>query len=190
MVANPTRKRWTYSEFARLPESGSTRHEVIGDDLVVTPAPSLHHQRITGRLFAWLFDFVEKEGLGEVFPAPVDVLLGEGDYMEPDIVFVRSERSRDLLSDRGVEGPPDLVVEVLSPATEIRDRGIKLDRYRLFGVAEYWIVDPDGRSIEVWDLEGRVTEPAVYEADDLFHWTPAGASGSLEIGLLELFAPR
>lgn len=124
MEASRTRKRWTYSEFARLPESASTRYEIIDDQLVVTPAPSLHHQRIAGRLFAKLFGFVEEHELGEVVPAPVDVLFAEGDYMEPDIVFVRKGRA-DLLSDRGVEGPPDLLVEILSPSTELRDRGIK-----------------------------------------------------------------
>lgn len=190
MEANPTRRRWTYSEFARLPESGSARHEVIADELVVTPAPSLHHQRIAGRLFARLFDFVEAQRLGEVFHAPLDVLLGEGDYVEPDVVFVREERCGDTLSDRGVEGPPDLVIEILSPATEARDRGIKLERYRLFGVAEYWIVDPEGRSIEVWDLGGGATAPAIHQRDDRLRWMPAGASGPLMIELPGLFEPR
>jgi Uma2 family endonuclease len=187
MQAKPARKRWTYAEFARLPDREGARQEVICDELVVTPAPSLHHQRIAGRLFVELFQFVENERLGEVFPAPLDVLLGEGDYLEPDIVFVRAERSGDLLSDRGVEGPPDLVVEILSPATEARDRGIKLDRYAQFGVAEYWIVDPDAKSIEVYDLKGESTNPTVYRQEDLFQWTPPGAAGCLVISLPTLF---
>ncbi|MGD2069848.1 MAG: Uma2 family endonuclease [Gemmatimonadota bacterium] len=190
MATNPQRPRWTYSEFARLPDTGSTRQEIIADQLVVTPAPSLHHQRIAGRLFARLFEFVERQELGEVFPAPLDVLFGEGDYMEPDIVFVRKERAGHVLTDRGVEGPPDLVVEILSPATEARDRGIKLDRYRLFGVGEYWIVDPGERAIEVWDLKDGATEPVHYAGDDRLRWVPAGASGPLTIPLPELFERR
>lgn len=190
MEANPARTRWTYAEFARLPDSGSARQEVIGDELVVTPAPSLHHQRIAGRLFARLFHFVEGQGLGEVFPAPLDVLLGEGDYLQPDLVFVRKERAAHILSDRGVEGAPDLVVEILSPATEARDRGIKLDRYRLYGVDEYWILDPVGRAIEVWSFGAGATSPVLFQADNRFRWTPAGASEPLVIELRELFAPR
>lgn len=184
MGSNRTRKRWTYSEFARLPQSASTRYEIIDDELVVTPAPSLHHQRIAGRLFAKLFGFVEEHDLGEVFPAPVDVLFAEGDYMEPDIVFVRKGRA-DLLSDRGVEGAPDLLVEILSPSTELRDRGVKLDRYRLYGVGEYWVVDPDERTVEVWDLAGGAADPVVHERDDLLRWSARGVT--LSVDLSELF---
>lgn len=186
MEVKNTRKRWTYSEFARLPESGSTRYEVIDDELVVTPAPSLHHQRIAGRLFARLFGFVQEHDLGEVFPAPLDVLLAEGDYMEPDLVFVRKDRA-DILSDRGVDGPPDLVVKILSPSTEARDRGVKLERYRLFGVPEYWIVDPDEGTIEVWNLVGGAPEPVVRGRGDTLRWTPLGAGVTLAIGLSALF---
>ena len=106
--------------------------------------------------------------------------------MEPDIVFVREGR-RHLLSDRGVEGPPDLVVEIVSPSTEARDRGVKLHRYRLFGVAEYWIVDPDERTIEVWDLAGEAAAAVVHAHGDVLRWTPAGAGATLAIALSELF---
>lgn len=190
MEANRTRKRWTYAEFARLPDSGTTRYEIIDDQLVVSPAPSLHHQRVAGRVFARLFSFTEEHDLGEVFPAPLDVLFAEGDYMEPDIVFVRKERAGEVLSARGVEGPPDLVVEILSASTEARDRGVKLDRYRWFGVPEYWIADPDEGTIEVWNLAGGVTEPAVHKQGHVLRWSPAGSDCTLELDLSELFGTR
>ena len=186
MEAKSTRKRWTYAEFARLPSEGSTRYEVIDGEVVVTPGPSTRHQRVVGRLFFLLFGFAETNALGEVFPSPYDVLFAEGDYLEPDLVFVRSDRSH-LLSDRGVEGPPDLVVEVLSPSTATRDRGIKLERYRFYGVAEYWVVDPDERTIEVWDLAGGASEPAVHGEEETFRWTPLGAGTTLEVALADLF---
>lgn len=186
MEAKSTRKRWTYSEFARLPSEGSTRHEVIDGEVVVTPGPSTRHQRVVGRLFSGLFVFVEANDLGEVFPSPYDVLFAEGDYLEPDIVFVSANRSH-LVSDRGVEGPPDLVVEVVSPATSARDRGIKLERYRLYGVAQYWVVDPDERTVEVWDLEGGASEAVVLGAADTLRWTPIPGAATLEIFLPELF---
>ena len=186
MEAKSTRKRWTYAEFARLPSEGSTRYEVIGGEVLMTPAPSIRHHRIVGRLFSGLFVFVEANDLGEVFPSPLDVLVAEGDYLEPDIVFVGSDRSH-LVSDRGVEGPPDLVVEVISPSTAARDRGIKLERCRLYGVAEYWVVDPDERTIEVWDLDGGATDPAVHGNGATLRWTPLATGATLKIDLAELF---
>lgn len=184
MERRSTRKRWTYSEFARLPTSGSTRYEIVDDELVVTPAPTSRHQEIVTNLVTVLNVFVRSNGLGKVYASPLDVLFGEGDYLEPDIVFVRADHS-DLVSDRGIEGPPDLVVEVVSPSTEARDRGIKLHRYRHYGVPEYWIVDPDDRRIEVWDLTGASPESIAYAETDVLAWMPDQAT--LEIDLAELF---
>lgn len=189
MEAKGARQRWTYSEFARLPGEGSTRYEIIAGELVVTPGPSGQHQRVVGRLFAALFGFVDAHALGEAFPGPFDVLFAEGDYLEPDILFVGKDRSH-LISDRGVEGPPDLVVEILSPSTAVRDRGIKIERYRLYGVPEYWVVDPEERTIEVWDLVGGATRPAAFGLDDTLRWTPPGASATLAIALADLFATK
>jgi Uma2 family endonuclease len=126
--------------------------------------------------------FVREHDLGEVYHAPFDVLFAEGDYVEPDLVFVRKARL-ELLSDRGVEGAPDLIVEITSPSTAGRDRGIKLDRYRLFGVPEYWVVDPAARSLEVYDLQAGGTEPATFRAGDRFTWRPEGAGAALEIDI-------
>jgi Uma2 family endonuclease len=180
MEANRSPVRWTWPEYARLPESGSTRYEVIDDELVVTPAPTLRHQRIAMRLMALLHEFVDGHDLGEVFPAPCDVLFAEGDYFEPDILFVAKSRAH-LYSDRGIEGAPDLVIEILSPSTAARDRGIKLERYRLFGVPEYWVVDPEERRIEVWDLAGGAAEAAVYAEGDVMEWRPPGAEQGLDV---------
>lgn len=186
MEAKHTRRRWTYSEFARLPTSGTTRYEVIDGELVVTPAPSVRHQRIVGRLFAALFEFARSNRLGETFVSPLDVLFAEGDYMEPDVLFLLKGRD-DVLTDRGVEGAPDLVVEVLSPSTEARDRGIKLERYRLYGVTEYWVVDPQEGIVDVWRLTSGVTEPERHRKSDTLLWTPEDGGETLEIDLTELF---
>jgi Uma2 family endonuclease len=101
-------------------------------------------------------------------------------------VFVRKGRA-NVLSDRGVEGPPDLVVEVLSPSTEPRDRGVKLERYRRFGVAEYWIVDPEGCTIEVWELASGAEAPVVLGAADTLRWKPASGATTLAVPLTEVF---
>jgi Uma2 family endonuclease len=186
MEAKTTRKRWTYAEFARLPASGSTRYEIIDDELIVTPSPGLRHQRVVKRLVRTLDDFAEANDLGEVFISPFDVLLEEGDYLEPDVLFVRKDRAH-VVTDRGIDGPPDLVVEVLSPSTEDRDRGIKLERYRHYGVPEYWIVDPDARTVEIWRLGEGASEPVALEQADILRWEPVTGGATLEVALPELF---
>jgi Uma2 family endonuclease len=186
MEAKSTGQRWTYSEFARLPSEGSTRYEVIDGELVVTPAPTTRHQRIVAKLLSRLFAFAEAHDLGQAFPAPLDVLFAEGDYLEPDVVFVRRDRL-DVLSDRGVEGPPDLVVEVVSPSTAERDRGVKLARYRLYGVPEYWVVDPEAHTIDVWRLAEGAEDAIALGPHDTLRWTPDAAGPVLEISLEELF---
>lgn len=184
MEANRSRTRWTYAEFARLPSEGGMRREVIGGRLVVTPAPGRRHQRILTDLVTSLNAFVRAHDLGEVFAAPLDVLLAEGEYLEPDIVFVSEARS-DLLTDRGVEGPPDLVVEITSPATASRDRGIKLETYRAHGVSECWIVDPEEGTIDTLSLpEG---ETRVLVGDDILRWVPAPDAPGFEMPVRELF---
>jgi Uma2 family endonuclease len=185
MGRRSTRMRWTYWEFARLPSAGSTRHEVIDGELAVTPAPTAWHQIVLGRLVGRLGNFIEDHDLGILFPGPIDVLFGEGDYLEPDLAFVRRDRS-DLVSERGLEGPPDLIVEIVSPSTEHRDRGIKLERYRHFGVPEYWIVDAGAKSIEVWRLGEGAETPEVSSEEDRLGWTPLPGGPTLEVSVVEV----
>jgi Uma2 family endonuclease len=186
MEAKRTGQRWTYAEFARLPSGGSTRSEVIDGELVMTPAPGLRHQQIVMHLSWLLYGFVRENEVGTVFGNPVDVLFAEGDYLEPDIVFVGTSRN-DVLTDRGVEGPPDLVVEVVSPSTAARDRGVKLERYGFYGVPEYWVIDPAERTVEVLHLSGHTYEPVVYDETGILSWTPAGGDATLKVSLAELF---
>ena len=185
MEANRSRMRWTWEEFARLPTSGSTRHEVIDGELAVTPAPTSAHQRVVANLMFLLDRFVREHRLGEVLPGPIDVLFGEGDYLEPDLVFVRTDRAH-LVSERGIEGPPDLVVEILSPSTAHRDRGVKLERYRHFGVPEYWIVDVEARTVEVWRLAEGAGAPEIFGPSRSFGWTPVAGGPTLEVPVPEV----
>jgi Uma2 family endonuclease len=174
MATHPARRGWSYAEFARLPDDGN-RYEVIDGDLHVTPAPRPLHQRVAFKLGAILESFVDAHRLGWVVTGPIDVLFGERDYFEPDLVYVAREHA-SLLTERGIEGPPDLVVEVLSRSTALRDRGIKRDRYAFFGVPEYWVVDVALRRVEVHRFrEGREAAPLI--ATDAFDWHPAGPGG-------------
>ncbi len=130
------------------PEDGN-RYEVIDGQLYVSPPPNRWHQRMIFRLVTLLGPVVVRDNLGEMYLAPIGVVLGEPDGVEPDIVFVRRERL-DILSDRGIEGTPDLVVEVLSPSTRSRDRGLKMRRYHAAGVPHYWLVDYESPALETY----------------------------------------
>jgi Uma2 family endonuclease len=183
MSTQPAVRRWTYDEFARLPNDGN-RYEIIGGELFVTPAPNPIHARVAARITRVLDTFAEDNGLGAVFTGQIDVLFGEGDYLEPDILFVRQDRI-DVVTSRGVEAAPDLVVEVLSPTTAMRDRRAKRERYAHFGVPEYWIVDPVARRIEIY----RVADGSRREAEivtDSFTWQPVDDGPVLTLNVAEL----
>lgn len=109
------------------------------------------------------FDDVVLPGrLGRVYYAPVDVLLPGGDVVVPDILFIRRDRLH-IVGPKAIEGPPDLVVEILSPSTRNRDLGTKMEIYARFGVGEYWLLDPLARGITVFVLRGDRYEPLPQE---------------------------
>jgi Uma2 family endonuclease len=131
----------------------SNRYEVIDGKLYVTPAPILPHQDASGNLFGFIWTHVRNNELGYVWAAPVGVVLDRFTAVQPDIVYVSAERA-GIRTLRGIEGAPDLVVEILSPSTRARDRGLKLSRYATAGIPHYWIVDPRHRTLEALELEG------------------------------------
>lgn len=185
MSTHPAVREWTYAEFARLPDDGK-RYEVIAGELYVTPAPGSIHQIVHARFFTELRVFATNQHkLGEVLSAPLDVLFAEGDYLQPDILFVRAEH-RAFQTRRGIEGPPDLVVEVLSPTSALRDRSLKRERYALYGVPEYWVIDADRKRVEVYRLQEDADRPEVVE--DTLRWTPVPGGPVLELNVAELLA--
>jgi len=142
----------TWEDVLRMPDDGN-RYEFIGGRLYVTAAPVTRHQRISRRLEQALMRILENAGHGEMFRAPYLVEFpGTGDRVQPDILFVSNERW-GIIGEKQITGAPDLVVEILSPSTAHRDRGIKLDLYARRGVREYWIVDPVEDVVDVWRFE-------------------------------------
>ena len=140
----------TYKEYEALPADGR-RYEIHEGELAVTPAPSPRHQRILRALNAIVHGHVEARRLGEVFFAPIDVILDETSIVQPDLVYLDPTRA-GLVSERGIEGAPTLAVEILSPSTTLTDRGTKRQLYARHGVPYYWIVDPEDRTIEALGL--------------------------------------
>jgi Uma2 family endonuclease len=123
------------------------RYEVIDGELYVSPPPIWQHQFQLNRLNKRVINWVDDHDLGFVVTAPTGVILDGENGLQPDLLFIAKARAH-IITRQGVEGPPDLVVEVLSPSTESRDRGLKLHRYAASGVPHYWILDTDGPRIE------------------------------------------
>ena len=142
----------TYRDYAALPDDGR-RYELHDGALSVTPAPGTRHQRISRELSAALHQHVKAHGLGEVLIAPLDVILSEVTVLQPDLVYVDPTRAH-LVSERGVEGPPTLVVEIISPYTGTIDRVTKSFLYARHEVPYFWLVDPKARAVEAFRLEG------------------------------------
>ena len=167
-VRDTARRKLTYEDYVLFPEDGQ-RHEIIDGEHYVSPAPSTKHQRTSMRLSSRLHVFAEEHRLGEVFPAPTDVLLSRYDIVQPDILFLSKERS-EILTEKNIQGAPDLVVEILSDRTRRLDEGLKHGRYELFGVREYWIVDPMADQVHVYRAEGegfKKTAELSAEAEDI-----------------------
>lgn len=149
----PARVTWTYADYRLMPDDGK-RYEIIEGDLLVTPAPTTTHQTVSKRIQLALMLQIEEKGLGAVFDAPIDLIASETTTVQPDLVVVRQQR-RNIITERGIEGPPDLVVEILSPTTERVDRSRKRKLYAAIGVAEYWIADPTSHTVEVLALHAE-----------------------------------
>ena len=178
--AKPTVKL-TFADYSKTPDD--ERWELIDGELIMAPSPTGRHQLVVGKLYRLLADFVERSGLGMVFLAPFDVVLSELNVVQPDVMFI-SDAKAHILTDANVQGAPDLVVEVLSPSTAIRDWRTKLDLYAEYGVQEYWVVDPDGERVWVMarvdGTDGTLGEVAHYgRADTLISPTLPGFTAEL-----------
>jgi Uma2 family endonuclease len=151
-VPGPAQGCWTYEHYVAIPDDGN-RYEVIDGILYMTPAPNIPHQAAVTQLTRHLANCVESAGLGRVLVSPVDVELAPGTIVQPDVVVILNANRRAITYAR-VVGAPDLVIEVASPSTAGYDRRSKQDAYARAGVSEYWIADPQARTVELLQLEG------------------------------------
>jgi len=178
--------RITWQDALLMPEDGK-RYEAIDGELYVTPAPSRRHQWLSENLGAALRELLVERGHGWIYRAPIAVEFPDTEEgVQPDIIFVSKDRS-EILVDEGIRGAPDLVVEILSPSTAERDRTIKRKLYQRQGVAQYWMVDPDAESVDVWDFQGTADKPTRYVAE-----LPVrlGGCDCGQIRLPEIFTPE
>lgn len=151
----PPQGEWTYEDYLRLPDDG-WRYEVIKGVLHMSPPPRVSHQRASSELHFAMLSFVKSKGLGYVYAAPIEVVLPEASPVQPDLVFVSDDQAEQIVTPERIEGAPDLLVEILSPSNWLFDRRDKYEQYEEAGVREYWIVDPETCTIEVFVLrEGQ-----------------------------------
>lgn len=160
-----TYRKLTYVDFEKIPADGF-RHEIISGEEFMTPAPNLDHQAVVLSIGALLRAHAVSRKLGRAFIAPTDVILSDHDIVEPDVVFVSEQRS-SILNQKNIKGAPDLVIEVLSPSTAAEDRGPKLALYEHAGVAEYWMVNPADRTVEVREF-GNPRRTRIYKEGQSF----------------------
>jgi Uma2 family endonuclease len=185
-MAEPIRSLpFTYDDYLLLPEDGP-RYELIEGELLMTSAPLMGHQRLSSRLNVRIGSFVEREALGELFAAPTDVYLSPTNVVQPDLFFVAKEHS-DRITRACLEGPPDLVIEILSDSSRQRDEVVKPRLYARFGIPEYWIFDRFRESVRVFRLvAGTYRKHAELSAEAGDRLATPLLPG-LEIDLAELF---
>jgi Uma2 family endonuclease len=185
-IGNPAGSM-TFAEYQALPEGS---YNLIDGELIVSPAPSPWHQRVQGRLFSTLDAHVRAAQLGRVYGAPLDVVLRQEKppvVIQPDVLFLARGGAAQV-TKRWVEGPPDLVVEVVSPGNARLDMVRKLNVYGRFGVREYWLVFPELEQVQVLLQSGDgFAPPAIMEGPEIL---TSELLPGFKLPLPELFAPE
>lgn len=167
-MARAAHRSLTYDDLLALPDDG-LRHELIDGEHYVSPAPTPKHQKVSLALTLALGNFVERHDSGQLLYAPCDIVLSPRDVVEPDLLFIARERLA-LVTERHIQGAPDLVIEILSPSTRTRDEGVKHRLYERTGVREYWLADPGRETLRIYRRTGEAFAPVAElsaEAGDL-----------------------
>ncbi len=152
-------------EFYRLPETNRLE-ELIAGEYILIPLPYASHQHTLGNLLVFLYQSASQ---GTTVLSPSAIVIDADNILEPDIFWIRPEGDCKLVDERYWQGAPDLVIEVLSPSTAKRDRGVKFDVYERHGVREYWLIDLEAQFVEVYRHEGGAFKrQGLYGADESF----------------------
>jgi Uma2 family endonuclease len=185
MALHEPARKLTYEDYVLIPEDGK-RHEIIDGEHFVTAAPFVRHQDLVVRLTLHLGGFVREHRLGRLLIAPTDVVLSPHDVLQPDLLFVSNERA-SIITEKNIQGAPDLVIEILSKDSRRLDEVIKHGAYERFGVREYWIFDRYQKAAKVWGWRtgGRRREILLSAAAGDVLTTPL--LPDLEIPLVEIF---
>lgn len=184
-IRDSPHRKLTYNDYVLIPED-RLRHEILEGQHYVSPVPTLAHQGAVGALAATIGLYARKQRLGRVVAAPVDVLFSRHDVAQPDLVFVSAERA-GIMGELNIQGAPDIVVEVLSDSTRERDETVKRALYERCHVREYWLADPDERTVQVFRHTGSAFEPAVTFSSEAGDVLTTSLLAGLEIPVSEIF---
>jgi len=161
----------TYADYVAFPDDG-LRHEIIDGEHYVTPSPVTRHQRILRDLLYLSETYLRRHPIGEILCAPFDVVLSNYDVVVPDLVYISKARTQ-LITQKNLQGAPDLVIEILSAGTRSRDRWLKRDLYERVGVQEYWVVDPDDDAVDIYRRAGETfAEPRRHTRGNIVRTPP------------------
>lgn len=152
MEALVLEEKKTVQDYLQLPEGAP--YQLLNGKLLMSPAPNRNHQKVSGLIFRLISNLCFEKGLGEVYYAPFDVYLDDENVVQPDICFFAANRL-SVLSNRGAEAAPDLIIELLSPSNAYYDLRYKLDLYEKVGVKEYFIVDPEDNTVIAYRLQNE-----------------------------------
>jgi len=162
------------------------RHEIIGGTHIMTPAPGTKHQNIVRILTAKLSNYLDSVKTGIIFVSPIDVVISRFDVVQPDIVYIGRER-KSIITEKNIQGVPDLIVEILSESSLKEDKLIKRKLYEKCGVEEYWIIDPFDDSVVIYTRMGdRLKKALEFEDGDSLE---SPRFPGFILSLPELFAP-
>jgi Uma2 family endonuclease len=180
MIVRPDAPLLTVAEYKNLPETGP-RYQLIEGDLYMAPAPNRLHQDISRNLQGALDRYLETNPIGILYNAPFDVYLTNIDVFQPDLLVVL-DSNRSILTDAGAEGPPDFVVEILSPKTRQLDLVNKKRVYARLGVKELWFIDPEAGTVAVHRFEQNSVDPVNIWTDADMATTPLLPGFSIKVG--------
>jgi Uma2 family endonuclease len=147
------RRHWTFDQMAAELSERNSPTELWDGEIIMSPAPTPSHQDVVFNFATLLRNFVARKKLGKVFVSPIDVVLSQRRAVQPDVIYI--SKGRSSIIQEAIRGVPDLVAEVVSAGSWKRDRVDKKVLYEQFGVAEYWIIDPEAHLIEVFALGKR-----------------------------------
>lgn len=150
----------------------------------MSPAPIPLHQQVSGELELQLRVYVKQHQSGKIFDAPIDVVFDDENIVQPDILFI-SGKNEKIITEKNIQGAPDLIVEILSPSTAYNDLVNKKELYARFGVQEYWIVDPLKQWVEIYTLKEK--EYTLYQRASGAGTVASPVLQGLKIQLEEIF---
>jgi len=176
-------KPFTAADYRQMEEDGR-RYEVLEGILLMAPAPNRFHQAISRNLCRILYSFLHEHRLGRAYNAPFDVYFDDINVAQPDLVFVANDSKAKLLPE-GVSGAPDLLVEILSPSTSTRDLVTKRQLYARTAVREFWVISPETRQLQVYDLPSEPSRPTHFFVEGDRYESPL--LPGLQLAVTELF---